>query len=85
MGKYEKVLQRVLSGEADANISFDDLCYLLERLGFAEGGGKGSHRNYRMKGVREILTLQSDGNKAKRYQVRQVRDIILEYNLGGES
>lgn len=85
MGKYEKVLQRVLSGEADANISFDDLCYLLERLGFAEGSGKGSHRNYRMKGVREILTLQPQGNKAKRYQVRQVREIILEYNLGGKS
>lgn len=85
MGKYEKVLQRVLSGKADANISFDDLCYLLERLGFEEGGGKGSHLNYRMKGVREILTLQAHGNKAKRYQVRQVREIISEYKLGGES
>jgi predicted RNA binding protein YcfA (HicA-like mRNA interferase family) len=85
MGKYEKVLQRVLSGKADANIPFDDLCYLLERLGFEEGGGKGSHRNYRRGGVREILTLQPQGNKAKRYQVRQVREIILDYKLGGES
>ncbi len=83
MGKYEKVLQRVLSGETDANISFNDLCYLLERLGFDKGGGKGSHCNYRMKGVREILTLQPQGNKAKPYQVRQVRELILKYNLGG--
>jgi predicted RNA binding protein YcfA (HicA-like mRNA interferase family) len=84
MGKYEKVLQRILKGDADANISFDDLCYLLERLGFEKGGGKGSHRNYRMKGVREILTLQPQGNKAKQYQVRLVREIILKYNLGGD-
>jgi hypothetical protein len=40
MGKYEKVLQLILSGEADANISFNDLCFLLEQLGFEKGGGK---------------------------------------------
>jgi hypothetical protein len=36
MGKFEKVLQKVLGGKSDANISFDDLCHLLRRLGFAE-------------------------------------------------
>jgi hypothetical protein len=30
----EKTLQRLLSGTADAAIRFDDLCVLLERLGF---------------------------------------------------
>lgn len=84
MGKFDKVLQRVLSGEADANIPFSDLCYLLERLGFKEGGGKGSHRNFRRPGVRQILTLQPHGSKAKQYQVRLVREIIIEYKLGGE-
>ena len=84
MGKFEKVLEQVLSGKSDANIPFSDLCHLLDRLGFIERIS-GSHRNFRREGVREILTLQPDGSKAKRYQVRQVREIILEYNLEGES
>jgi hypothetical protein len=84
MGKFEKVLQRVLGGKSDANIPFDDLCRLLKRLGFEEHIS-GSHHNFRRVGVRVILTLQPEGNKAKRYQVRQVREIILEYKLGGEN
>ena len=84
MGKFEKILQRVLSGESDANIPFNDLCHLLKRLGFKEHIS-GGHHNFRREGVREILTLQPQGNKAKRYQVRQTREIILQYNLGGKS
>lgn len=84
MGKFEKVLQRILSGKSDANIPFDDLCRLLKRLGFEERIS-GSHHSFRREGVRAILTLQPYGNKSKPYQVRQVREIILEYRLGGES
>lgn len=84
MGKFEKLLHRILSGKADANIPFDDLCQLLRRLGFDERTS-GSHHSFRRQGVRVILTLQPEGSKAKRYQVRQVREIILEYNLGGGS
>lgn len=83
MGKFEKVLQRIIRGESDANIPFTDLCHLLKRLGFEEHI-TGSHHNFRRDSVREILTLQPRGNKAKPYQVRQVREIILEYGLGGE-
>jgi hypothetical protein len=31
-----------------------------------------------------MINLQREGSKAKVYQVRQVRAIILKYNLGGE-
>ena len=84
MGKLEKVRERVLSGESDANIAFGDLCYLLERLGFKKHVS-GGHHNFRREGVREIVTIQPQGGKAKRYQVRQVREIILQYDLGSES
>lgn len=84
MGKFEKVFQRVLSGKSDANISFDDLCHLLLRLGFEERI-KGGHHSFGKKGVARVLTLVSDGSKAKPYQVRQVRETIIEYNLGGGS
>ena len=33
--------------------------------------------------IDEILNLQADGSKAKPYQVKQVRQVILKYKLGG--
>ena len=83
MGKYDKLLLQVLRGTSDANISFDDLCQLLHRLGFEERI-RSSHHIFRKEGVEEKINLQHEGSKAKVYQVRQVRAIILRYNLGGE-
>ncbi|MBI5373815.1 MAG: type II toxin-antitoxin system HicA family toxin [Candidatus Schekmanbacteria bacterium] len=82
MSKYEKLLEQILSGKADANISFDDLCHLLDRLGF-DKRISGSHNVFRRMDIEEKINLQRDGNKAKPYQVRQVRNIILKYKLGG--
>ena len=83
MGKYEKLLQRVLGGRADASISFPELCHLMLRLGFEERPS-GSHHLFRKAGIEEKVNLQKDGNEAKPYQVRQVRKIILKYQLGDE-
>ncbi len=83
MSKHEKVLLKILHGSSDANISFNDLFNLLKTLGFEERI-RGSHHVFRKKGIIEKINLQRDGNKAKVYQVRQVRDLILKYNLGEE-
>jgi len=83
MGKYEKLLLQILHGVSDANISFDDLCGLLKKLGFEERI-RGSHHMFRKSGITEKINLQDDGGKAKAYQVRQVRVVILKYSLGGE-
>ncbi|VAW30043.1 hypothetical protein MNBD_CHLOROFLEXI01-2935 [hydrothermal vent metagenome] len=80
MGKKEKVLLKVLRGTSDANISFHDLCRLLRHLDFAERI-KGSHHIFTRSGVEEILNLQPKRGKAKAYQVKQVRNIILRYKL----
>ena len=78
----DKILRRVLSGTADAAIRFDDLCHLLESLGF-EKRVRGSHHLFRKSGVEEKINLQSTGSQAKPYQVKQVRAIILKAKLGG--
>ncbi len=83
MGKWEKLIADVLRGPSDANVRFNDLCTLLERLGF-EQRTRGSHHVFRRKGVEEKVNLQKDGNKAKPYQVRQVRNVIVKYGLGDE-
>lgn len=79
----DQVLRRVLSGTADAAIRFEDLCHLLESLGF-EKRVKGSHHIFRKIGVAAKVNLQRAGAQAKPYQVKQVRSVILEAKLGGE-
>lgn len=83
MSRIEKLIFQILSGTSDANITFKDLCGLLIHLGFEERT-KGSHHMFRKSGIEEKINLQKDGNKAKPYQVKQVRAVILKYKLGGE-
>jgi hypothetical protein len=82
MVSRSKLLARVLRGTSDANIPFDALCALLRDLGFGERV-KGSHYIFTREGVAEILNLQPQGSKAKVYQVRQVRNVILKHRLAG--
>ena len=83
MGKYDKLRLKILQGSSDANISFKDLCELLKRLGFEERI-RGSHHIFRKEGIEEKPNLQSDNAKAKPYQIRQIRSILVKYHLSGE-
>lgn len=76
-----KTLDRVLGGLADKNIRFQDLKKLLSDLGFSVRI-KGDHHIFFKEGVEEIINLQPLGDgKAKAYQVRQIRGLILKYKL----
>lgn len=83
MRRYDKLLSQVLRGTSDANISFNDLCQLVRHLGFDERV-RSSHHIFRRAGIEERINLQRDGNKAKPYQVKQVRAVIVKYGLGGD-
>jgi hypothetical protein len=83
MSKQEKILLKVLRGSSDANIAFNDLCLLLRYLAFQERI-RGSHHIFTKVGVEEILNLQPKEGKAKSYQVKQVRNVILRYRLAGD-
>ena len=80
----KNVLAKVLSGLNDKNIKFNDLKKLILDLGFSERI-KGSHHIYFKTGIVEIINLQSlKSGKAKAYQIKQVRNIILKYELHKE-
>ena len=79
MSKTDKVFERIMSGQADSAISFDELCNLLGRLGFAERVS-GSHHVFKKPNVPAIV-LQADAAHAKSYQIRQVRQIFRQYNI----
>ena len=84
MPRKNELLDQILSGASDANVSFNGLCRLLRTLGFNERI-RGSHRIFSRSGVVEIINLQPKGANAKSYQVKQVRNLILKYKLGGEN
>ena len=80
----KKILTKILTGLSDKNISFSDLRNLILSLGFDERI-RGDHHIFTRTGVIEIINLQplKDG-RAKTYQVKQVRSIILTYKLHKE-
>jgi predicted RNA binding protein YcfA (HicA-like mRNA interferase family) len=81
MGTFEKILFKLLSGQADSNFEFSEIRNLLTKLGFEERI-KGDHHIFYKKGVKEIINLQPKKHQAKSYQVKQVRDIIIRYRMG---
>ncbi len=84
MSKVSKTLARILAGNADANIRFDDVCAVLDHLGFVERI-RGDHHIFTRVGYEHIINLQPLSGKAKAYQVKQVRNLIIEYGLSPDA
>ncbi|MCC5603106.1 type II toxin-antitoxin system HicA family toxin [Nostoc favosum] len=84
MSQQDKLLEKILSGTSDTNIPFAQLWQLLYRLGFEERI-RGDHRIFIKPDVEEILNLQHKKGKAKSYQIKQVRAVIVKYKLGSKN
>lgn len=80
MDKHKRLYEHILLRRSDANVSFEALCGLLERLGF-ERRIRGGHHIFSKSDLKEILNLQPNNGKAKPYQVKQIREILLRYEL----
>ena len=80
----KKVLKKVLSGLSDQNIRFEELRKLLFAAGFQERI-KGDHHIYTKQNIVEIINLQPiTAGKAKAYQVKQVRNLFVQYKIHEE-
>ncbi len=80
MTRFGKSLINLLSGTSDSNIPFNELIKILTNLGF-NSRVKGSHHIFYREDIEEIINIQPKGGKAKPYQVKQIRNILLKYNL----
>jgi len=79
----KNILNKILAGLSDSNIRFNELRKLILDFGFNERI-KGDHYIFTKEGITEIMNLQPLKNgKAKAYQVKQVRNLILKYKLTG--
>jgi len=81
MSQKRKLLQQILSGTSDNNIKFKDLVNLLIYLDF-EVRVSGSHHIFRLNGKQLKINLQRDGDMAKSYQIKQIRKIFINHNIG---
>ena len=79
--QVDKILIKVISGQHDKNIKFQELRKLLLNYGFLERI-RGDHYIFTKEHIFEIINLQplKDG-KAKQYQVKQVRNLFFKYKL----
>ena len=82
MSKVTKTLARLLRGNADSNLRFDDLRAVLTNLGFDERI-RGDLHIFTHPDVADILNLQPRNGMAKPYQVRQVRTLLTSSELAG--
>lgn len=80
MSIQKKLFEKIMFSE---NIKFSELQLFLEQLGFNHRI-KGDHFIYFQNNINEIINIQPDGNKAKLYQIKQIRKLVLKYNLGGD-
>lgn len=76
-----KIYSDVLSGNSDYNIRYADFQKLITDLGVEFKRQKDSHTMYYHGKYQIFINIQKDGSKAKGYEVRQLREIILKYGL----
>jgi len=82
VSRISKIYEKLMTGKSDGNFAFDDLQYLLQKLGFEIRKTKGSHL-IAQKGM-SFHNLQEKKGKAKPYQVAQVRDDLKKFNIKPE-
>lgn len=80
VGRRRKLLERILGGRSDANIPFEQTRTLLKAL----GGSRRASRAATTSSSGKLINLQNVEGKCKPYQVRQMRDVLLRYNLERE-
>ncbi|WP_422060651.1 type II toxin-antitoxin system HicA family toxin [Sphingopyxis sp.] len=80
MVKPAKLYVQLLQS-ANRSISFRDFEALLNALGFEHVRTNGSHRLYVHSAIPRPFPVQPDGKDAKRYQVRELLELVEQYGL----
>lgn len=80
MVKPHKLYTQLLQS-ASRSISFRDFEALLAAFGFEHVRTTGSHRQYTHPAIPRPFPVQPDGKEAKRYQVRELLELVEQYGL----
>lgn len=82
MSRYAKVRANILSGKSDKNIPEEDMKFFLSKIGAEHRRTTGSHFQYSIDDIPELINIQPKNGKIKPYQVKEVRNIVNKYKLG---
>jgi hypothetical protein len=84
MSKIEKLIEKAYY--SPQNVTFDELCTILEYYGFIKRKGDGSHMVYKrsMPPMASFSIQRGSCGKAKGYQIKQLINWV-EDNLKGEN
>lgn len=77
--KKQKLLEKILAGSK--NIRFEEFISLVEGFGFTLTRVRGSHHIFEHRAVPELLNLQNHKGQVKPYQVRQLLQLVEQYQL----
>lgn len=80
MPKTQKLYEQLLVS-TDRNVSFRDFEKLLRDFGFKLERTTGSHRQYVHDLIPRPFPVQPAGKDAKRYQVRDLLELVARYGL----
>jgi predicted RNA binding protein YcfA (HicA-like mRNA interferase family) len=80
MVKPAKLYSQLLES-SHRSVSFRDFVALVEAFGFVYQRTKGSHRSYRHPNCPKLLVIQPDDNEAKRYQVKELLELVEQFGL----
>lgn len=85
MNAREKLLMKLLAGNADANFAIDELVKILNWFGFEARTAGSSEQIFFKQGTEGIINLQkTNDGKVKSYQVRQVREFLVTNKLASD-
>jgi len=80
LGTHDKLIAQILVGKQDGSFRFTEIDNLLLAFEFSKRV-KGDHHIYYRDDIAEIINLQPIKSKAKAYQVKQIRSLIVKYGL----
>jgi predicted RNA binding protein YcfA (HicA-like mRNA interferase family) len=74
MGKLSKLIQKFLASPPE--VRFEEVCTLLEGLGFHEARSKGSHHIFRDELGRQLTIPKTGGQKVKRTYIQKIVELL---------
>ena len=78
MTMRDKLTEKILDGNSDGNITFEEITQFLLSRGYSLKRVRGSHYHFRKEGAQPFNLQEGENGKAKRYQVKQVRDYFTK-------
>lgn len=74
MSKLEKLIEKLLRDPPE--LSYDEVCYILNKFGFEQVSSQGSHHTFRNDKKQKITIPKKGGKTVKRTYLKQIVKLL---------